>query len=56
MLTSTGFLENSECRYILNVALAEGNRPLIIFKDQCSEELEYASIFLGMKRPELMMN
>ena len=38
---------------ILNVAPAEGNKPLSIFRDECCEELVYPGIFLGMKRPEL---
>ena len=53
MLTSTDFLEDSERQVILNVAPAEGNRPLSIFRDECCEELAYPGIFLGMKRPEL---
>lgn len=31
LLTSTDFLENSVCQYAVNVAPAEGNRPLSIF-------------------------
>ena len=53
MLTSTDFLEDSERQDILNVAPAEGNRPLSIFRDKCCEELAYPSIFVGMKRPEI---
>ena len=49
MLTSTDFLEDSERQDILNVAPAEGNRPLCIFRDKCCEELAYPSIFVGMK-------
>jgi len=32
---------------ILNVAPAEGNRPLSVFRDKFSEELAYPGIFLG---------
>lgn len=53
VLTSTDFLEDSERQDILNVVPAEGNRPLIIFRDKCCEELAYPSIFVGMKRPEI---
>ena len=52
MLTSTGFLEDNECQNILNVAPAEGNRLLSIFRDKYSEELAYPGIFLGQQRPE----
>lgn len=49
MLTSTDFLEDNERQIILNVAPAEGNRPLSIFRDKCSEELAYPGIFLGQR-------
>ena len=52
MLTSTDFLEDNERQHILNVAPAEGNRPLSIFRDKHSEELAYPGIFLGQPRPE----
>ena len=52
MLTSTDFLEDNERQNILNVAPAEGNRPLSIFRDKYSEELAYPGIFLGQRRPE----
>ena len=52
MLTATDFLEDSERQNILNVAPAEGNIPLSIFRDQYSEELAYPGIFIGQKRPE----
>ena len=53
MLTPTDFLEDNERQSILNVAPAEGNRPLSIFRDMYSEELAYPGIFLGQKRPEM---
>ena len=52
MLTATDFLEDNERQNILNVAPAEGNRPLRIFRDKYSEQLAYPGIFLGQKRPE----
>lgn len=52
MLTSTDFLEDNERQNILNVAPAEGNRPLSIFRDKYSEKLAYPGIFLGQQRPE----
>ena len=52
MLTSTDFLEDNECQNILNVAPAEGNRLLSIFRDKYSEELAYPGIFLGQQRLE----
>ena len=52
MLTSTDFLEDNERQNILNVAPAEGNRPLSIFRDKYSEELAYPGIFLGQRRLE----
>ena len=45
MLTSTDFLEDNERQNILNVAAAEGNRPLSIFRDKYSEELAYPGIW-----------
>ena len=44
ILTSTDFLEDNECQYILNIASAEGNRPFNIFKDNYSEEQFFISI------------
>ena len=49
MLTKTDFIEDGETKYILSVAPGEGNKPLSIFRDQYSEELEYPGIFLGQK-------
>ena len=37
LLTSTDFLKDNERQNILNVAPAEGNRPLSIFRDKYSE-------------------
>ena len=47
MLTTTDFLEDSERQNTLNIALAEGNRPLSVFRDKYCEELAYPGIFLG---------
>jgi len=52
VLTATDFLEDNEQQNILNVAPAEGNRPLSVFRDKFSEELAYPGIFLGQARPE----
>ena len=52
MLTATDFLEDNERQHIFNVAPAEGNRPLSVFRDKYSEELAYPGIFLGQARPE----
>ena len=52
MLTATNFLEENEPHCVFNVAPAEGNRPLSVFRDKHSEELAYAGIFLGEKRPD----
>ena len=52
MLTATIFLEENEPHCVLNVAPAEGNRPLSVFRDKHSEELAYPGIFLGEKRPD----
>ena len=52
MLTATDFLEDNERQNILNVAPAEGNRSLSVFRDKFSEELAYPGIFLGQARPE----
>ena len=52
MLTATNFLEENEPHCVLNVAPAEGNRPLSVFRDKHSEELAYPGIFLGEKRPD----
>lgn len=45
-----GTLENNECQNILNVAPAESNRWLSIFRDKHSEKLAYPGIFLGQKK------
>ena len=47
MLTATDFLEDSERQNTLNIAPAEGNRPLSVFRDKYCEELAYLGIFLG---------
>ena len=52
MLTATDFLEDNERQNILNVAPAEGSKPLSVFRDKYSEELAYPGIFLGQSRPE----
>lgn len=52
MLTVTDFFEDNERVHILNVAPAEGNTPLSIFRDKHSKELAYPGIFLGQPRPE----
>ena len=42
MLTSTDFVEdNNERQYILNLAPAEGNRLLSVFRDKFSQEMAY---------------
>ena len=41
-----------ERQYILNLAPAEGSRPLSVFRDKFSEEMAYPGIFLGQERPE----
>ena len=50
MFTSTDILEDNECQHIFNIAPAEGNIPLSIFRDKFSEELAYPGIFLGQHR------
>ena len=52
MLTPTDFLDDNSGNRILNVAPAEGNKPLSIFQDKYSEEMAYPGIFLGQKRPD----
>lgn len=52
MLTTTNFVENNEDQHVLNLAPAEGSRPVSIFCDKYSEELAYPGIFLGQKRPD----
>ena len=52
MLTSTDFVQDNDRQYILNLALAEGSRPLSVFKDKFSEEMAYPGIFLGRGRPQ----
>ncbi|PFX15661.1 hypothetical protein AWC38_SpisGene20114 [Stylophora pistillata] len=46
MSTATDFLQENERQNILNVAPAEGTRPL-------SEELAYPRTFVGQPRPEM---
>ena len=52
MLTASDFLEDNERQHIFNVAPAEGNIHLSVFRDRHSEELAYPGIFLGQPRPE----
>ena len=52
MLTPPDFLESDERQSILNVAPAEGSRPLSLFRDKYCEELAYPGIFLGQKRQD----
>ena len=52
MLTPPDFLESAERQSILNVAPAEGSRPLSLFGDKYCEELAYPGIFLGQKRQD----
>lgn len=52
MLTTANFVENNERQHVLNLAPAEGSRPVIIFHDKYSEEVAYPGIFLGQKRPD----
>ena len=52
MLTPTDFLDDNCRDRIMNVAPAEGNKPLSIFQDKYSEEMAYPGIFLGQKRPD----
>lgn len=52
LFTATDFLEDNERQNILNVAPAEGNRPLSVFRDKYCEELAYPGIFLGQPRPD----
>ena len=52
MLTTANFVENDEHQHVLNLAPAEGSRPLSIFHDKYSEELAYPGIYLGQKRPD----
>ena len=52
MLTPPDFVDDDEWQHLYNVAPAEGNRPLSIFRDQHSEEMSYPGIFLGQKRPD----
>ena len=47
MLTAIAVLEDSERQNTLNIAPAEGNRPLSVFRDKYCEELAYLGIFLG---------
>jgi len=47
---STDFLEDNERQHIFNIAPAEGNIPLSVFRDKFSEELAYPGIFLGQPR------
>ena len=51
MLTSTDFVQDNDRQYILNLAPAEGSRPLSVFRDKFSEGMAYPEIFLGQGRP-----
>lgn len=44
------FVNHNERQCILNVAPAEGNKPLTEFKDEFSEELAYPGIFPGQHK------
>lgn len=50
MLTPPDLLENDERQHVLNVAPAEGSRPLSVCRNKYCEELAYPGIFLGQKR------
>ena len=52
MFTTIDFLEDNERHKILNIAPAEGDRPLSAFRDKYCEELAYHGSFLGQGRPE----
>ena len=52
MLTATDFVEDNDRQYILNLTLAEGSRPLSVFRDKFSEEMAYPGIFLGQGQPK----
>ena len=52
LLTPPDFLENNERQHVLNVAPAEGSRPLSLFRDKCCEELAYPGIFLGQNKQD----
>ena len=52
MLTSTDFVEDNEWQYILNLAPAEGSRPISAVRDKFSEEMAYPGIFWGQGQPE----
>ncbi|KAL9977496.1 hypothetical protein ACROYT_G014904 [Oculina patagonica] len=45
MLTAANFVEEHEHHSVLNVAPAEGNKPISVFRDKYSEELAYPGIF-----------
>ena len=48
MFISSDFVEGSECeKSVFCFALAEGNKPLSIFRDRYCEELAYPGIFCG---------
>ena len=52
MLTTTDYLHENERQCILNVAPAEGSKPVSVFWDKYAKELAYPGIFLGPKRPK----
>ena len=52
MLTPPDFVDDDERQHIYNVAPAEANRLLSIFRNQYSEEMSYPGIFLGQKIPD----
>jgi len=51
LLTPPDYVDHNEQQCILNLAPAEGNVTLSVFRDKYSEELAYPGIFLGQKRP-----
>lgn len=52
MWTTSDFVSDSERQEIYNFAPGEANRPLSVFRDQYSEEMDNPGIFLGHKRPD----
>ena len=51
MLTAPDLLNGNERQHTYNIAPGEGNKPLIIFRDQHCQELAHSGIFLGNKKP-----
>ena len=50
LLTPPDFVYHNERQCTLNVAQAEGNKPLTEFKDEFPEELAYPGIFPGQNK------